>query len=355
MQPRSPLGILKRTAQVFLSEGMAGLSDRMRQKLSLLPSAPAAQAMLVAARRQMGDRQTALFQPWHVAQYTQRSILPARVSGWRAPIGLEEFASVDPITLRSIKDNHRVWPGRGQSASTEPRVSIVTRTTGTRPALLRQAIASVLNQTALGVEHVIVQDGGDGMGQLCAEVRQEYGAPCGFLAIPRSGRSAAANAGVEAAAAPLVMFLDDDDLLFPHHVATLSDALSAVGDAPAAYSLAWEVPTDIAADGTVTELAYIRHPHQSLPFSQRRLRQMNFLPIQSVLFRREAFNACGGMNARVDLLEDWDLWLRMAALGDFLKVPQVTSLYRTPGDETLAAARQTALLDTQRDMTAGRS
>lgn len=355
MQDRSLFRLLTRSVQVFLSEGIAGLSDRMRQKLSPLPSAPTAPAMLAAAQRQVGDRQTALFQPWHVAHYTQRSLLPAGDSGWRAPNDVEEFASVDPVTLRSIKDNHRVWPGRGQSASTAPRVSIVTRTTGTRPALLRQAIASVLNQTAPGAEHVIVQDGGDSMGQLCAEVRREYGAPCRFLAIPRSGRSAAANAGVEAAAAPLVMFLDDDDLLFPHHVATLSDALSAVGDAPAAYSLAWEVPTDIAADGMVTELAYIRHPHQRLPFSQRRLRQMNFLPIQSVLFRRDAFNACGGMNARVDLLEDWDLWLRMAALGVFLKVPQVTSLYRTPGDATVAAQRQAALLDTQRDMTAGRS
>ncbi|WP_162784646.1 glycosyltransferase [Paracoccus suum] len=345
---RHPLRMLRRTAQVLAAEGVAGLADRMRQ-LGPLPPAPEPARMLAAARRQTAERPAVLFQPWHIAQYRDRQDGPP--PDWRRVRNMAEWDSVDPVTLRAM-DGRRMWPAGAESAAT-PRVSIVTRTMGTRPELLAQAIASVLNQTAAGIEHIIVQDGGDSMAPLCGRVQREYDTVLRFLALPRSGRSAAANAGVEATNAPLVMFLDDDDLLLPHHVATLAPALDAASDAPAAYSLAWEVPTDIAADGTATEIAYIRHPHQVLPFSHRRLARMNFLPIQSVLFRSTAYAACGGMDPALDLLEDWDLWRRMAGQGDFVRVPRATSIYRVPADPTAAARRRAALVDTQRSMTGG--
>jgi hypothetical protein len=44
----------------------------------------------------------------------------------------------------------------------------------------------------------------------------------------------------------------------------------------------------------------------------------------------------------MDALEDWTLWLRYARGHRFVYVPKVTSLFRTPTDQTKAKERQDA-------------
>ena len=56
------------------------------------------------------------------------------------------------------------------------------------------------------------------------------------------------------------------------------------------------------------------------------------MPIQSVLFERRLFLEHGGMDERLDSLEDWSLWLRFAYENRFVYIPKVTSLYRTPAE-----------------------
>jgi len=40
----------------------------------------------------------------------------------------------------------------------------------------------------------------------------------------------------------------------------------------------------------------------------------------------------GGFDENLDLLEDWDLWVRYSLKTDFLFVPKLTSIYRVPAD-----------------------
>jgi len=86
--------------------------------------------------------------------------------------------------------------------------------TKNRPARLAEAIASV-RATGYPAEIVVVNDGG-------APVSLD-----GVTLVEHStshGRSAAANAGVDAATNEYIAFLDDDDLYYPEHLASLATA-----------------------------------------------------------------------------------------------------------------------------------
>ncbi len=225
-----------------------------------------------------------------------------------------------------------------------PTVTIVTRTHGPNQAILRDAIASVLNQTYANIEHLVVEDRGDLSEPLVTEVARTYGANIRFLRSDRGGRSAAGNDGLAAATGDLLLFLDNDDLLFADHVELLVRALRAAPDCVAAYSLAWEMETFFTASGAYRDGSLSMPPAYAKPYNPKRFEAGNFLPIQSVLFRRRLFDDFGGIDEQIDHLEDWNLWARYAQAGPFRLVPKTTSIYRVPGDPVFREERRQVML-----------
>jgi len=217
-------------------------------------------------------------------------------------------------------------------------VSIIVRTQGRRAELLRAALASVVAQTHRPLELLVVEDGGNALGPMVAAVAAPD-VEIRHLPIPKGGRSRAGNIGILAASAPYVGFLDDDDELLPHHAEVLSAALYGDKDeeAPVAYALAEEVLAD--RDGRIA-WGFCNRRHVGLvPFSRARLWLGNFLPIQAALVRRQKIVAAGGFDETLDLLEDWDLWLRLSEAGRFIAVEDVTSRFRTPASRRDRRAR----------------
>jgi len=54
-----------------------------------------------------------------------------------------------------------------------------------------------------------------------------------------------------------------------------------------------------------------------------------FVPF--TVMRRDAYERIGGLNTGYELVQDWDLWIRLLAEGDFLFTPEVTGLWRVHG------------------------
>jgi GT2 family glycosyltransferase len=255
-----------------------------------------------------------------------------------------------------------------------PLVSIVVRTYPGRLPLLKQALASLQAQTWRNLEVVVVEDGGETCRNYVSELNSKPSPPGrgegegtdnssphppGFTgrplpegeatvqfvyhAAPKFGRCRTGNIGLELATGVFIGFLDDDDLLFADHVETLATTLLAHGGMNAAYAHAWEVETAFTP-GAWT-LYHEQPPRGRMPraFDAKALWCANYIPIQTVLFRRELYEKHGGFHEPLDALEDWDLWQRYALDGYFLYVDKTTSIYRTPANRDTRPERMLAL------------
>lgn len=101
----------------------------------------------------------------------------------------------------------------------QPRVSVVIPTIG-RPTLER-AVTSALKQTIADIEIIVCDNGRTPLPVLESDrVRI-------IRLTPGAGGNAARQTGIEAAAAPLVALLDDDDHWRPDHLAALLDLTGA--------------------------------------------------------------------------------------------------------------------------------
>lgn len=226
----------------------------------------------------------------------------------------------------------------------QPLVTIVTRTYQKRDEFLRQSIMSVLNQTYRNIELIIVEDGGTTMKSLVSEVQPSEGRSINFYGLEKVGRSVTGNYGLEVSRGKYCMFLDDDDLLFSDHVEVLVTALLKNDEAVAAYSLAMEVGTVTdGATGQYTEISHETLDSFKHEYNYDVLLDHNFIPIQSLLFKRDLYLTRGGFETDMSNLEDWNLWLRYGYKNEFCYVPKTTSLFRTPADPKVRMSRHKQL------------
>lgn len=203
-----------------------------------------------------------------------------------------------------------------------PTVSVIMPTRN-RVAFLRQAAGSVLAQS-LGREELELWVVDDASEDGTWEWLRSQNEPILYrLRMERQReRSAARNAALREARGEFVLFLDDDDRLFPGALAAMLQALrrkqsaiAAVG--AAAYSTPW---------GT-----WRRIPHYPRPRVRSAWREALFAwsPIfGQVLIGRSAVAEAGGWNERLSLAEDFELWLRLARLGPVAFIPDTVLAYR---------------------------
>jgi len=111
-----------------------------------------------------------------------------------------------------------------------------------RPQFAVRAVVSVLEQTLLPDEILVVENGsGDETEQALRELRP-VSVPLRYLVEPRPGVSRARNLGTAEAAGKLVAFLDDDSVASPEWLEALVGAASAPGVVAVAGRIALRWP-----------------------------------------------------------------------------------------------------------------
>lgn len=149
--------------------------------------------------------------------------------------------------------------------------------------------------------------------EACASVAAQTASADHVVALDLSGAGPAAlrNAMLDATSAEWVAFLDDDDLLDPHHLETL---------------LRHSRNADVVIPHCRFSGDTIPPKYCNRPYDRAALRRHGIFPI-TVLARREAVLASGGFGD--ERYEDWALWNRMADNGcRFTVVPVITWTYR---------------------------
>ena len=183
----------------------------------------------------------------------------------------------------------------------QPLVSVVIPTYN-RAALLREAVASVRQQSYARLELIVVDDGSTDATAASLRpfpearvVRQEH------TGMPGQAR----NAGARAARGEYLAFLDSDDLWLSHKLTVQVAAAAAAGDAINHTRERW------LRGGRVVSQRGQRHRRSGDLFADS-LRKCIIGP-STVLLRRQAFEEAGGFREDLEIAEDYELWLRLTA------------------------------------------
>jgi glycosyltransferase involved in cell wall biosynthesis len=197
-------------------------------------------------------------------------------------------------------------------------VSVVIPTYN-RAALLLEAIDSVLRQTLPVREVIIVDDGSsDGTPEL---VRGRY-PQVRVLTQKNGGPSAARNLAIREAQGAWLAFLDDDDVWLEQKIELQWREIRSWPRAAIAYC------ADFAVDERLAILRRRDMDATCVGDVFDRLLVRNFLFTSCVMARRDAVIEAGQFDPGLRFGEDWDLWLRLAALHEVCGVAQPLVYYR---------------------------
>ena len=166
---------------------------------------------------------------------------------------------------------------------------------------LNDALASIFQQD-LPVE-VFVLDGGSTDNSIKTIRKWEHRLG-GWRSHVDDGQAAAINEGIAMGKAPYVCWLNSDDWLLPHGLSKLFEVLEKYLVAPAAYGRSWNF---IQKNGR-------RYPAWVEPFDENRLALRCIISQPATLIRRAAWEDVNGLDGKLSMAMDYDLWWRLFKL-----------------------------------------
>lgn len=216
----------------------------------------------------------------------------------------------DPFQIYQSEHNRQQKLALPLDPDNLPLVTVIVRTMN-RPELM-EALDSIALQTYPNIEVLVIQAAG---------VSPALPATCGKYPLRTIGtgkalpRSKAANLGLSSAKGDCLIFLDEDDLFLPSHVARLVEVLVRSHESRAAY-------TGVVVEGNGGII-----DEYDEDFDPALMLIRNYLPIQAVLFRRSLLNTCK-FDESLDLYEDWDFWLQVCRETLLARAPGISAIYR---------------------------
>lgn len=202
---------------------------------------------------------------------------------------------------------------------------------------LEQTMKSVLEQ---GYPHLryVVQDGGstDGSAEIIAKYQDRLAAG---ESAPDDGQAAAINLGFEKAQGDVMAWLNSDDLLLPGTLSFIGRYFAEHPDVGAVYGHRFII------DSEGHEVArWIMPPHEN-----EVLRWVDYVPQETLFWRRALWEKVGGIDSTFQFALDWDLILRFQEAGaKIVRVPyflgcfRIHSMQKTSAEITVAGRQEMA-------------
>jgi glycosyltransferase involved in cell wall biosynthesis len=183
-----------------------------------------------------------------------------------------------------------------------------------------KAIESCLSQTYAPHEIIVIDDAStDGT----AAVAQSFPPPVRVIRLASNmGVSVARNRGVQASTGDWIAFLDADDWFLPEKLELQRQCTLENPQSVLIYT-GYQI---VDVDGSESYGRFVS-PSQLWPM----LRYKCAFLLSTVLLRRDAFDSVGGFDPAYHVVQDWDLWLRVAArytVKLFAALPRPLIVYR---------------------------
>ena len=183
-----------------------------------------------------------------------------------------------------------------------------------RAAFIGRAIESVLAQSVLPAEIIVVDDGStDDTAAVCAK----YARSVRYVRQENRGASASRNHGVDLASNPWIAFLDSDDYWTPDHLSRMDTAIRQTGGDASLYFADMAMPE---ADGGGTLWGQVGfHPTAPIQLvadgSAWALMHRQPMMLQTSIMPKAAIERLGGLDLRLRLVHDSFLFCQLAIGG----------------------------------------
>jgi glycosyltransferase involved in cell wall biosynthesis len=187
---------------------------------------------------------------------------------------------------------------------------------------LESCLDSVMAQTRVPRAVIVVDDGStDGTAAIVKGYMGRWPA-LRLVQTDRSGLPHARNTGIANCGAPLVAFLDSDDVWEP---AKLERQMLLFSSAPSRVGVIYCCYYHIDENGRRIDGRPMTEPRRRVDLLRDLLAEGNIISGSgsAVIVARELLERAGGFDEKLRFAEDWDLWLRLAEITEFDFVPDV--------------------------------
>lgn len=219
-----------------------------------------------------------------------------------------------------------------------PAVSIIIPTYNAI-SYLPEAVQSVFQQSFTDYELIIIDDGStDGTAQWVSQLSNSC---VHLISQSNQGKSAARNAGIKAAQAKYVAFLDADDLW---EATKLEQQFAYLDQHPnVGLIYTWTALADTHGQLTGRLLSPIAEGNVWPAIVQSNILTCGSTP----LIRADCFDRVGLFAVNLPLAQDWDMWIRLATQFEFGVVQSPLVRYRKHQGNTSKDWRKMQLCNTQ--------
>jgi glycosyltransferase involved in cell wall biosynthesis len=189
-----------------------------------------------------------------------------------------------------------------------------------RAAVIRRAIDSVLAQDFFDFELIVVDDGSS---DATADIARGTGDKrVRVVELGRNwGSNAARNAGIRAASAPLIAFLDSDDTYLPHKLSTV------VAEFDCRPKLDALVDSFVKLCGPGAKRSRIERRNPRLECNEEFLRRLFsrelWKPTSSITVKRDAAIRSGMFDETVSRRQDLDFLIRLAQVANCASTDEI--------------------------------
>jgi teichuronic acid biosynthesis glycosyltransferase TuaG len=220
-----------------------------------------------------------------------------------------------------------------------PLVSIIMPTYNTEK-YIRYSIESVISQTYLNWELIIIDDGSTDNTVIIVNEFIKKDSRIRYIYQNNAKQARARNNGIENAKGTILAFLDSDDLWLSTKLEkSILEFNTSMTDLLFTNSF---ITSDFLID--INNHNYKKMNVVSGYYSGNEALKLfiqgNRIPLLTVLVKKEKLKKIGGFNEQFTPAEDYDLWLRLLKNGcKFLAIDDVLSIYRLQQNSSTANDR----------------